>query len=171
MIKLLTLVTALMLSFSVLADELRGGRLNSNSQGAISLSLNLLSYGQESIRFVRETEVVSNLVPEFLASALLASRTVSFGVCPPDIYSDGFALSVPADIGLAAAQSNLQANWIDVRLNSLSLESIQQNNRALTVSACANTPGAEVVLTLRRNENLLSSRVILGKFILLVKPE
>lgn len=167
---ILTLVFAALStgSHSAAANELRDGDSGQSSEGMILLTLDLLPRPDNGLRFVSGSEVVSSLLPEFLASSLLASRSISFGVCPPDIYRDGFAVSAP--LSNSTAVSSLMTAPVRVRLQQAALEN-SESDRSLNVTACGATRGSEVFISLQSIEGLYAPKVLVGKLMLLIKPE
>lgn len=165
------ILLALLLSVHARADPADDGRLGNRSQGAVMLTLELLPLARDGLHFIAGTEVVSDLLPEFLASSLLASRRVSFGVCPPGIYDDGFAVAVPAAGGFADDMNDWVSTPIEVRVGVHSEPQSRSAGRALTVTACTGAPGSEVLISLQTAGGLFVPRVLIGKLLLLIKPE
>lgn len=165
-IKIVILLT-LLSGVLVRADQADDGRLGGRSLGAVMLSLELLPLRRDGLHFIAGTEVVSDLLPEFLASSLLASRRVSFAVCAPDVYADGFAVAAPARGEAADNMNDWVTTPIEVRVSADS----KAVERALTVTACTGAPGSEVILSLQTAGGLFVPRVLIGKLLLLIKPE
>lgn len=168
LIRTLTLAILAAANQAVKADELRDGDPGQSSDGVILLSLELLPRQDNGLRFISGSEVVSSLLPEFLASSLLASRSISFGVCPPDIYRDGFAVSSPLSNSTDVRRLNTAP--VRVRLQQVALEN-RESIRPLNVIACGTTRGSEVFVSLQSTEGLYAPKVLVGKLMLLIQPE